>query len=422
MQKIIYNTLKLSEYHSLFHSIPVLVIGAGAVGTHLVEKLAKLGVSPDTIDYDHFTLENAAKHGCLIRTPEDAGRNKALCAAERVQPLLDEGCTANGIDGELCRLGPEAFAAYRYVVAAVDNYDAKLYLGEMIRQLPPERRPVVIMDGTIGESASSVMLDNTDFCIDCLIGEGWKKERAVHTSCTGPQFRTTGGVREIVRTSNLASSLAAHLTCEQLRAHVIGFEGVMNRRLTYTAFPGLELSSSHPMRKVNCPGCAVHPPAKIEWLRGSVLDTTLGDVMAQIGAFLGSDDFELSVHRFSYSGVVHGGFVAEDVCCCCGRPIRVMQHEGRLFADDLRCADCAAADKPVQSDTVLQHVEPLHAFTPASGKALRALTLYEAGYPLGAHLEVIQRNGALDFLDVGITRTVFAFECDAAKMHTIHKL
>ena len=298
----------------------------------------------------------------------------------------------------------------------------RLYLGEMIRQLPPERRPVVIMDGTIGESASSVMLDNTDFCIDCLIGEGWKKERAVHTSCTGPQFRTTGGVREIVRTSNLASSLAAHLTCEQLRAHVIGFEGVMNRRLTYTAFPGLELSSSHPMRKVNCPGCAVHPPAKIEWLRGSVLDTTLGDVMAQIGAFLGSDDFELSVHRFSYSGVVHGGFVAEDVCCCCGRPIRVMQHEGRLFADDLRCADCAAADKPVQSDTVLQHVEPLHAFTPASGKALRALTLYEAGYPLGAHLEVIQRNGALDFLDVGITRTVFAFEGDAAKMHTIHKL
>ena len=70
----------------------------------------------------------------------------------------------------------------------------------------------------------------------------------------------------------------------------------------------------------------------------------------------------------------------------------------------------------------MQHVEPLHAFTPASGKALRALTLYEAGYPLGAHLEVIQRNGALDFLDVGITRTVFAFEGDAAKMHTIHKL
>ena len=112
MDKVVYNTLKLSEYRPLFHALRVLIIGAGAVGTHLMEKFAKMGLSPDSMDFDFFTLENAAKHSCLVRTPEDAGRNKAECSSDRVQPLLDEGCSSNGIDGDLCKLGPEAFSDY----------------------------------------------------------------------------------------------------------------------------------------------------------------------------------------------------------------------------------------------------------------------------------------------------------------------
>ena len=37
MNKVVYNPLKLSEYRPLFHDLHVLVIGAGAVGTHLME-------------------------------------------------------------------------------------------------------------------------------------------------------------------------------------------------------------------------------------------------------------------------------------------------------------------------------------------------------------------------------------------------
>ena len=53
------------------------------------------------IDFDHFTLENAAKHSCLVRCPDDAGRNKAECVSARVQPLLDEGCTPMALT-EIC--------------------------------------------------------------------------------------------------------------------------------------------------------------------------------------------------------------------------------------------------------------------------------------------------------------------------------
>lgn len=423
MNKVVYNALKLSEYRPLFHALRVLIIGAGAVGTHLMEKFAKMGLSPDAMDFDFFTLENAAKHSCLVRTPEDAGRNKAECSSDRVQPLLDDGCSSNGIDGDLCKLGPEAFSDYDYVVAAVDNFDAKVLLNELIRQLPEERRPIIIMDGTHDEMAQSVILDNTEFCLRCLIDESWMKDSSIRTSCTGPQVRQIDGVSEIVRTSNLASSMAAHLSAEQLRASVIGDDGVMNRRLTYTAYPHLELSSSHPLRKRNCPGCAIHPPARIEWLHGNVTDITLKEAMVQIAAILGTTDFEMSVHRLNYRKIVHAGFIVDDVCHSCGTSIKVMKHEGRVFLDDLLCDKCSVQGKHAHNSATFSHGEILHAFDLGCSEEIQKMTLYDLGYPLGAHIEVIQRNGALDFLDTEkITKTVFALDEDHLKMHEIHKL
>ena len=423
MEKVIYNSLKLSEYREWFHAMRVLVIGAGAVGSHLMEKLAKMGLSPDALDFDYFTLENAAKHSCLVRTPEDSGRNKAVCVADRVKPLLDEGCSSNGIDADLCKLGPEALAGFKYVIVAVDNFDAKILLGELIRQLPPERRPVVIMDGTDNEMAQSVILDNNEFCLRCLISESWMPDSSIRTSCTGPQVRQIDGVSEIVRTSNLASSMAAHLTIEQLRGHVLGHDNVLNRRLTYTAYPNLEVTSAHPMRKRNCPGCAIHPPAKVEFLHGSVLEVTLKQALEQIEAFLGTADFEMSVHRLSYRKVVHAGFIVDDICHSCGRPIPVMKHEGRLFLDDLRCEECASRGRSAHHGTTFYHGEILHVFDFSCSSEIQNMTLFNLGYPLGVHIEVIQRNGALDFLDSEkITQTVFAFDEDHLRMHEIQKL
>lgn len=423
MSKNIYNALKLSEYRPLFHGLRVLVVGAGAVGTHLMEFFAKMGLSPDAIDFDFFSLENAAKHSCLVRTPDDVGRNKAECTSERVKPILDEGCTTNGINGDLCKLGPEAFAYYDYVVAAVDNFDAKVLLNELIRQLPEDRRPVVIMDGTHDEMAQSVILDNTDFCIRCLINEKWMKDSSIRTSCTGPQVRQIDGASEIVRTSNLASSMAAHLSAEQLRANVIGLDEVMNHRLTYTAYPHLELSSSKPMKKKNCPGCAIHPPAKIKWLHGNVMEVKLKDALEQISAILGTTDFEMSVHHLNYRKVIHAGFIVDEVCHSCGAPIKVMKHEGRVFFDDLLCNKCSASGKRPRSVTEFAHPDTIRAFTPDCENAIAEMTLFNLGYPLGAHIYVTKCSISDSYMDdIGMTQTVFAFDEDHKKIHQITKL
>lgn len=419
----LYNPLKLSEHRSLFHKLRALVLGSGAVGSYLMEMLAKLGVSPDAVDFDTFTLENAAKQSCLVRTPEDVGRNKAECTSQRVQPLLDDGCTSNGIDADLCKLGPEAFADYDIVFAALDNFAAKILLNELIRRLPQERRPILIMDGTHKEMAQSVILDNREFCLRCLIDESWLKDSGVRTSCVGPQIRMVNGVPEIVSTSNMASSMAAHLSAGQFHAHVLGCEDVMNRRITYTAYPNLELSVSHPKAKRNCPGCAIKPPSHIEWLSGTVLTKTLGEALAEIGQKLGTDDFELSAHLLNYKNIVYSAFITEDVCRCCGKPIRVMKHEGRTFPQDLICESCAASGAPRNPAVVPSNDFLLHAFSTDCREDLKSMTLYELGYPLGAHIEVFQRRGALDFLDEGkIRKTVFSCAEDSRQMHSVHQL
>ena len=423
MPSEIYNALKLSEYRPLFQDKRVLVIGAGAVGSYLMEFLAKMGVSPDALDFDTFTLENAAKHGCLVRTPEDAGRNKARCVSERVQPLLDEGCTSHGIQGDVCNLGPEAFADYDVVMVAVDNFAAKVLVNELIRQLPESRRPVVVMDGTNRETAQSVILDNTEFCLRCLLDEKWMKEAHIRTSCTGPRYRDDYGTPEIVRTTNRASSLAAYLSTEQFHGYVLGAETAMNRMLTYTAYPNLALTASRPLRKPHCPGCAIHPPAQLEWLQGNGMEVTLREALGQLEERLGTRDFEISVHRLHYKNVVHAGFIVTDVCHSCGKPIRVMRHEGRITLSDLRCEACRAEGKLAHPGAGFLPGEILRAFTFACEEEIQDRTLYELGYPLGAHLEVIRRNGALDFLDSGkVERILFALDGDHEKIHHISEL
>lgn len=420
----IYLEKKLPADRALYHGRRVLVAGGGAVGSYLMEYFAKLGLSPDVLDFDRFTPENAAKHGCIVRTPDDAGKNKAVCLSQRVQVLLDEGCVSNGIDTAVANLGPEAFSGYDAVVLALDNYDAKVLIGELLHRLPPERRPIAVMAGTDGETAQSVMLDEEGPCLRCLFDETWLERGNIRTSCTGPQLPDTGGAGESARTSNLASSMAAHLAAEQLRGYFTGAKNVMNCRLSYTAYPQLALESTRPMRKKHCPGCAVQPPADIRYLSGTVLHKTLDEALREISQALGTDDFEISVHRQSFrSGrLICARFVKQAACRCCGKTIPLLRHEARLTEKNLVCGECAEKNAPENPD-IMDDGEMLRAFTMKTDAQIRAMTLFDLGFPLGAQIETIRRGDALDFLDDGkIERTVFACREDAAQMHIIHKL
>ena len=66
--------------------------------------------------------------------------------------------------------------------------------------------------------------------------------------------------------------------------------------------------------------------------------------------------------------------------------------------------------------------ETVQAFSEHTDVEIQKKTLYQLGFPLGAHLEVYQRSGGIDILDQNITKRIFCFDRDHGQMHTIHKL
>ena len=217
--------------------------------------------------------------------------------------------------------------------------------------------------------------------------------------------------------------MAAHMSAEQLRADVIGIKDVINKRVSYTAYPALGITTSTPMRKHNCPGCTVRPPKQITWLSGNVVDITLKEAMKQIEEKLGSDDFEMMVHQLNFDGTALAKFYFTTPCKYCKKEINIMKHEGRIEEKDLICEECMLKDLNEQTACYGFDGEFVTAFTKENSQALADKTLFELGYPLGAHIMVMQRNGAIDFLDKDkIVTTFFAFDEDRKKIHSITKL
>lgn len=416
----IYNPLKLPEYLAKFRPIRAAIIGAGAVGSYVAEYLAKMGVGSITLmDFDTFTLENAAKHSGIVRTPEDVGRNKAVTVARRTQTLMVDGGRANGIDANVCLFGPGAFAGFDVVFLALDNYAAKVYFNQIWLQIPQDKRPVVIMGGTNEEMAQSNCIDGKEMCLRCLFDESWLQTPGVRTSCSGPQYRDMDGESAIVRTSGLASSMAAHLMVEQLRAHVTGCDDAVNTRVCYTAYPVLGISGNAPMKRRTCPDCRdYHPPEQVITIPGSVETLTLKDAFTAIAKHLGTEDFELQTHTMVYSHVGYSGLIVADHCHSCGKPLEnVCTHESRTFIHDLLCPECRSAGKTARHDVTFPPGEVLHALSPNTcEERLLNQTLFRLGWPVGGYLKVVTRGDALDVLDEGFTYTTFICAGDGCLM------
>ena len=81
--------------------------------------------------------------------------------------------------------------------------------------------------------------------------------------------------------------------------------------------------------------------------------------------------------------------------------------------NDLLCGECLSANKRINGNLTAETGKILYAFNDNCPE----------GFPLGAHIEVIQRNNALDFLDENeIKKTTFYCADDHEQMHSIDKL
>lgn len=108
----------------------VAVFGVGGVGGYVVEALARSGVGAlDLVDSDDVDPTNLNRQ--IIATIDTVGRSKVVVAAERVASI-NPVCR---VTAHQCFFLPETadqfdFAAYDYIVDAVDTVSAKLALVE----------------------------------------------------------------------------------------------------------------------------------------------------------------------------------------------------------------------------------------------------------------------------------------------------
>ncbi len=415
-----FNLMKLPEYTPLFKSKKVAVDGVGAVGSHLVQILAMMGVGEIwCFDFDEFEKDNISKCSGMVDPDTDVGHTKAQAVAVQAQRRMIEGGKCYGIHGDLRNYGPMAFAGFDAVFIALDNYAAKELENQTILQIPAAQRPVIGMAGTSGESAVAVLMNGEDFCLRCLFDESWLENSDIRTSCSGPQYMQIEGVTKEVRTSGLASLIAAAMLAEKFRAWTLGDPNVMNTRTTYTPYPNLELLDTAPMRKRNCPDCHnFAPPESIRLLMGSVMDITLGEALRQISATLEREDYELQVHLMRFKELSYGGFIDHEFCHHCGKPIPVYAHESRIHFEDILCDECIVADNSAYYNSERPVGEVIRYFTPTmKDDRLLNMTLYDLGYPVGAYLYVTCRNET-----GGATRYCFSCMGDQRAMQELNQI
>ena len=401
--KSIYDPLKLPEYTETFGKLRALVVGGGAVGSAAASLLTRMGVGVITVvDFGKWRDEHRAKCSDIIRFPEDVGEYKAVSLAKRAKAAMVSDGEVNGIAADVRDLGPMALADYDYILVGLDNYAAKIYINQMWLQLPEDTRPVLIFGGTNLEEAQSNCLDGKDACLRCLVDESWLVDSERSTSCVGAQYFVFDGKREAVRTSACASQMAALLMVNHLRKCALGHEEAKNTRYCYSPDFDPPITINSPMKKKNCPDCAGHSPlSDVRELSGSVMTTTLGEVMEKIREKLERQDFELFVNQTEFAGTGYSGIIEADFCHSCSKPIpNIFKHESRIRFEEILCDECKAAGRLAYYHPARPAARVIYGFSYNDiPEAAKNKTAYSLGWQIGGVLTVVLRNGASSLLD-----------------------
>lgn len=423
----VFNMEKLPAYFNDFIDKKAAIVGVGAVGSYFAEFLVKMKVFNMTfIDFDIYEKENRAKSSCLFKPEEDDGKNKAIALADDVNKYFEID-TVHGIDASITCFGPMAFAEYDAVILALDNYAAKIYFNQIWIQIPKEKRPILIFGGTIGESAQSSCLDNTDGCVRCHFDEKWLENPLIRTSCTGINYSPTGDIGEHAITTGLASACSALLMAEQCRGYFVGHRGMINRKTEYTAYPNIGFTVMKPMKRITCPDCKnYHSVENAEALQHmDVIHTTVGELLNTLKNKFPKGKIEVTAPFVEFGKIAYSKIIKDDYCRCCGNEMKgLYKHEFRTKYEDLLCDECKATGKIASTETKYEKLGTTIGSITVDNceESLRNKTLYEVGFGVGGFIKVIHFTEDDDIFGEGVEFHTFYCADDYEQMRLITKL
>jgi molybdopterin-synthase adenylyltransferase len=253
----------------------IAVIGAGAIGNELVKNLMLLGIGGiDVYDVDTVELSNLTRSVFLRES--DLGRNKAEALVARAQELYPD-TVLRAIAGDIGHtLSLTRFAGYDFVMAAVDNFEARLRINDMALLTRVDWLNLAI-DARHAVVELFPFRSGDQACYACSLPDSAFEKMAARYSCGGLQ-RATWLERKVPTTAVTASAVAALACSEMMRfAHLHHQQDEPEHLQLFGARPKASsqrvyLDTITPtisrtfMRKAGaergCPGCALHLPAK----------------------------------------------------------------------------------------------------------------------------------------------------------------
>lgn len=224
-------TLGLEVQERIF-SLKVLVAGCGALGSTLVEELARLGVGDITV-VDPDLVEEPNLHRTHLFTERDVGRPKAEVCSERAREINPDVRVTPVLDVVDNSNAEELIKGKDFVFDALDNVNSRLILNDAcVKKGVP-----LIYGGVSGEYGSAmIVVPKATPCLSCFMqpSEG---EDTCETVGTTPL------------TVTLVATVQAQLMLEALR-------GQVREGLIYLDSRRLSLDNVKILRNPSCEACS----------------------------------------------------------------------------------------------------------------------------------------------------------------------
>jgi molybdopterin/thiamine biosynthesis adenylyltransferase len=235
----------------------ILVVGAGGLGSPVIQYLAAAGVGHLAIA-DDDVVERSNLQRQIVHADADVGRPKVESAAEYVRDLNPDVA----VEAHETRLGPENVGdlldGHDLVVDASDNFRTRYVVNDAarLREIPVAHGAIYKFEGQI----TTLAPDGP--CYRCLFPEAPEPENAPDCATTGVLGVLPGTVGTIQATEAVK--------------HLLGLGETLTGRLLFYDAREMSFETVEYRQNPDCPVCGDDPidsVAEVEYTDGCAIDT-----------------------------------------------------------------------------------------------------------------------------------------------------
>lgn len=307
----------------------ILVVGAGALGNEVLKNLALVGAGTlIVVDLDVVEPSNLSR-SVLFRS-EDAGRPKAVVAAERTRELNPE-IRLIPIHGDvLADVGLGTFADVDLVIGCLDNREARLWVNRQCWKVgtPWIDAGIQEMQGVV-----KVFVPPDSSCYECTMTERDYQLMNLRYSC--PLLRRDEMLAGKVPTTPTIASMMAALQVQEALKLLHGVPASVGSALVFNGIANRFYSTKLPYRE-DCLSHETYPdPIRLSLDRGRSAADLFQAVRGRLGGPLA-----LALDR---------ELVTALDCPACGTRTAVMRPRTQVRLSESHCPQCG---RPAVPETV----------------------------------------------------------------------